>query len=349
MINKILSTIHKNFILYLCILKIYLMKKAFYVFLLSSLFTFTSCNNEIDTPIKLQGFVFGTTYNIIYYDVAVNFEDDINQLFDEVNQSTSTYMYSSDISRINRGEKGVNVDKYFQEVFNKSTQIFNETNGYFDPTVGNLVNAWGFGPEKPLNNLDSSKVKELMKFVGFNKVKLVDNEIIKEYSETYFDFNSIGKGYGLDVIARFLETKGIKNYLVEIGGEVRLKGTKPTGKLWTVQLDDPNTDGSRSAFKKLNLTNISMASSGNYRKFRIDKNGEKYVHTINPKTGYATESNLLAATVIAELDCADVDAYATAFMAMGFEKTKKFLQAKPNLKVVLIYVDENGKLLEFEN
>jgi thiamine biosynthesis lipoprotein len=92
-----------------------------------------------------------------------------------------------------------------------------------------------------------------------------------------------------------------------------------------------------------------MASSGNYRKFRIDKNGEKYVHTINPKTGYATESNLLAATVIAELDCADVDAYATAFMAMGFEKTKKFLQAKPSLKVVLIYVDENGKLFEFEN
>ena len=99
--------------------------------------------------------------------LLTNFEDDINQLFAEVNQSTSTYMYSSDISRINRGEKGVKVDKYFQEVFNKSTQIFNETNGYFDPTVGNLVNAWGFGPEKPLNNLDSSKVKELMKFVGF--------------------------------------------------------------------------------------------------------------------------------------------------------------------------------------
>ena len=241
------------------------------------------------------------------------------------------------------------VDKYFQEIFTKTTQIFNETNGYFDPTVGNLVNAWGFGPEKPLNDLDSSKVKELMRFVGFDKVKLVDNEIIKEYSETYFDFNSIGKGYGLDVIARFLESKGVENYLVEIGGELRLKGTKPTGKLWTIQLDDPNTDGSRSAYKKLNLTNISMASSGNYRKFRIAKNGEKYVHTINPKTGYATESNLLAATVIAELDCADVDAYATAFMAMGFEKTKKFLQDKPNLKVVLIYVDENGKLLEFEN
>jgi thiamine biosynthesis lipoprotein len=324
------------------------MKNHFFIFLISSLFTLISCHKEPDTPVKLQGFVFGTTYTIIYYDVSANFEEDINKLFAAVNQSTSTYMYSSDISRINRGEKGVKVDKYFQEVFNKTTQIFNETNGYFDPTVGNLVNAWGFGPEKPINNLDSSKVKELMKFVGFDKVKLVDNEIIKEHSETYFDFNSIGKGYGLDVVARFLDSKGIKNYLVEIGGEVRLKGTKPNGKLWTVQLDDPNTDGSRSAYKKLNLTNISMASSGNYRKFRIAKNGEKYVHTINPKTGFATESNLLAATVIAELDCADVDAYATAFMAMGFEKTKKFLQAKPNLKVVLIYVDDNGNLLEFK-
>ncbi|MDB4560355.1 FAD:protein FMN transferase, partial [Flavobacteriaceae bacterium] len=118
------------------------MKKAIFIFLLSSLFTFTSCKKEPNTPIKLQGYVFGTTYTIIYYDVAINFKKDITQLFNEVNQSTSTYIYSSDISRINRGEKGVKVDKYFQEIFTKTTQIFNETNGYFDPTVGNLVNAW---------------------------------------------------------------------------------------------------------------------------------------------------------------------------------------------------------------
>ena len=325
------------------------MKKAFFIFLFSSLFTLTSCKNEINTPIKLQGFVFGTSYNIIYYDVGISFEEEIIQLFEDINNSISTYIPTSDISRINSGDSGVIVDAYFKEIFSKSERIFKETKGYFDPTVGNLVNAWGFGPEKPLNNLDSSRVKDLMKFVGFDKVTIENNQVIKKYSETYFDFNSIGKGYGLDIIARFLESKKIKNYLIEIGGEVRVKGTKPEGKIWTVQLENPNTDGTRSAYTYLQLTNSSMASSGNYRKFRMAPTGEKYVHTINPKTGFALESNLLAATVIAELDCADVDAYATAFMAMGLEKTVKFLEAKPHLKVVLIYVNEAGDLAEFRN
>ncbi len=325
------------------------MKKAFFIFLFSSLFTLTSCKNEINTPIKLQGFVFGTSYNIIYYDVGISFEEEIIQLFEDINNSISTYIPTSDISRINSGDSGVIVDAYFKEIFSKSERIFKETKGYFDPTVGNLVNAWGFGPEKPLNNLDSSRVKDLMKFVGFDKVTIENNQVNKKYSETYFDFNSIGKGYGLDIIARFLESKKIKNYLIEIGGEVRVKGTKPEGKIWTVQLENPNTDGSRSAYTYLQLTNSSMASSGNYRKFRMAPTGEKYVHTINPKTGFALESNLLAATVIAELDCADVDAYATAFMAMGLEKTVKFLEDKPHLKVVLIYVNEAGDLAEFRN
>ena len=325
------------------------MKKAFFIFLFSSLFTLTSCKNEINTPIKLQGFVFGTSYNIIYYDVGISFEEEIIQLFEDINNSISTYIPTSDISRINSGDSGVIVDAYFKEIFSKSERIFKETKGYFDPTVGNLVNAWGFGPEKPLNNLDSSRVKDLMKFVGFDKVTIENNQVNKKYSETYFDFNSIGKGYGLDIIARFLESKKVANYLIEIGGEVRVKGTKPEGKIWTVQLENPNTDGTRSAYTYLQLTNSSMASSGNYRKFRMAPTGEKYVHTINPKTGFALESNLLAATVIAELDCADVDAYATAFMAMGLEKTVKFLEAKPHLKVVLIYVNEAGDLAEFRN
>ena len=325
------------------------MKKAFFIFLFSSLFTLTSCKNEINTPIKLQGFVFGTSYNIIYYDVGISFEEEIIQLFEDINNSISTYIPTSDISRINSGDSGVIVDAYFKEIFSKSERIFKETKGYFDPTVGNLVNAWGFGPEKSMNNIDSSRVKDLMKFVGFDKVTIENNQVNKKYSETYFDFNSIGKGYGLDIIARFLESKKIKNYLIEIGGEVRVKGTKPEGKIWTVQLENPNTDGSRSAYTYLQLTNSSMASSGNYRKFRMAPTGEKYVHTINPKTGFALESNLLAATVIAELDCADVDAYATSFMAMGLEKTVKFLEAKPHLKVVLIYVNEAGDLAEFRN
>ncbi len=327
------------------------MKRSFFLIVFITFSILNSCkqgksNNE---PIRLQGNVFGTTYNIIYYNTNTNFEQDIEQLFTQVNKSLSTYIPTSDISKINRGDEGVKVDALFQEVFSKSERIFKETDGYFDPTVGNLVNAWGFGPESSLNNLDSVKVKTLMQFVGFDKVKIENDEVIKEFSETYFDFNSIAKGYGIDVVARFLASKNVKNYLIEIGGEVRVQGTKPEGKLWTVQLDNPNTDGTRSAFTQLQLTNKSMASSGNYRKFRIADNGEKYVHTINPKTGYAKESNLLAATVIAELDCADVDAYATAFMAMGLEKTKEFLQTKPELKVILIFADKDGKLEEYRN
>lgn len=326
------------------------MKRALFLVVFSTLFLFISCKKEkqINDPIKLQGTIFGTTYSIIYYNVKTNFEVEIDQLFTQVNKSLSTYIPTSDISRINKGEKGVEVDDYFKEVFSKSSRIFKETEGYFDPTVGNLVNAWGFGPESQLNDLDSAKVKELMRFVGFDKVKIERSSVVKQFPETYFDFNAIAKGYGIDVVGRFLESKKIKNYLVEIGGEIRARGTKLDGKQWAVQLENPNTDGSRSAFTFLELKNKSMASSGNYRKFRIAENGEKYVHTINPKTGFATESNLLSASVIAELDCADVDAYATAFMAMGLEKTKEFLQIKPELTVILIYVNGKGELRTYK-
>lgn len=311
--------------------------------------TLLSCQEkEPITPQRHQGSVFGTTYSIIYFD-RTNYEEDIKQLFADVNASLSTYIPTSDISRINRGEAGVKVDDLFKEVFEKSERIFKETNGYFDPTVGDLVNAWGFGPKKPLNDLDSTKVAELMQFVGFDKVRIENNEVIKEFEQTYFDFNSIAKGYGIDVVGRFLESKGVQSYLVEIGGELRVRGRKPENKLWTVQLDNPNTDGTRSAYAVMQLTDKSMASSGNYRKYRISEDGQKYVHTINPKTGYARESNLLAATVIANLDCADVDAYATAFMAMGLEGVKTFLKSHPTLEVVLIYVDEKGAIKEYTN
>ena len=312
---------------------------------------FISCKKQTSAtdPIQLSGSIFGTTYSIIYYDIRVNYDDQINQLFDALNKATSTYISSSDISRINRGEKEVKIDAYFKEVFYKSEKIYEETNGYFDPTIGSLVNAWGFGPQKPSFEMDSSKVKEMIQYIGFDKVSIEGDLVLKKYPEIYFDFNSIAKGYGLDLVSRFLDSKGVENYLIEIGGEVKVKGTKPTGKLWTVQLDNPNTDGTRSAYTYLQLTNKAMASSGNYRKFRIGPDGEKYVHTINPKTGFATESNLLSATVIADLDCADVDAYATAFMAMGLEQTIDFLKDKAGLKVILIYVNSEGELDEYRN
>ncbi len=316
--------------------------------LISILLLLLSCKEDKPLYHKLQGNAFGTTFDILYQDhLNREFSQQIDSLIYAVNKSMSIYIPSSDISKINKGDSTVLVDKMFIEVYNKAYKIYKESDGIYDPTVGVLVNAWGFGPEKPLKNLDSMKVNELLNFVGFDKVKLIGNKIKKENKNIRFDFNSIAKGYGIDVIGRFFESKGCKNYRIELGGEVRAKGVDPTSKLWRVWIEDPNTDGSRSYSKFVQLNNQSMASSGNYRKFKIDEKGRKYVHTINAKTGYATESNLLAATVISSLDCADVDGYATAFMAMGFEKTRKFLANHQELLVYLIFTDDNGELQTF--
>jgi thiamine biosynthesis lipoprotein len=178
-------------------------------------------------------------------------------------------------------------------------------------------------------------------------VKLVNAKIIKSNPDIHFDFNAIGKGYGVDVIGRFFEENKCENYRIELGGEIRARGVDVNGDYWRVWLEDPNTDGTRTVNKFVRLENKSLATSGNYRKFRIGKDGRKYVHTINAKTGYATESNLLAATVISELDCADVDGYATAFMAMGIDKVMLFLEQYPELQANLIYVDEKGEIQTF--
>ncbi|MGB0890720.1 MAG: FAD:protein FMN transferase [Flavobacteriaceae bacterium] len=308
---------------------------------------FYSCKKEVKHEVfRLQGTVFGTTYNIIYKGEK-NYQKSIDSLFYLVNKSVSTYLPTSDISKINKGDSLIVVDEVFSEVFKKSKRIFKETEGYFDPTVGNLVNAWGFGPKMELIDLDSTQVKKHMLLVGLNKVSLVEGRIKKDNPNIYLDFNSIAKGYGIDVVGRFLESQIIADYLIEIGGEIRARGKSPKDKPWRVGIDNPNTDGSRTISNFVDLSNMSMASSGNYRKYRISKSGKKYVHTINPKTGFAKESNLLAATVYAPTDCADVDAYATAFMAMGLEKTKLFVKKYNSINVVLIYMNEKGEIEKF--
>tara|TARA_R110002049_G_scaffold86767_5_gene220342 strand:- start:5874 stop:6860 length:987 start_codon:yes stop_codon:yes gene_type:complete len=324
------------------------MKYYYYTLALSAFFLFSSCKKEqVLKNYTLKGAVFGTTYKITYLEADSNYQKSIDSLFVKMNSSLSTYIATSDISRINKGETNVIVDDYFIEVFNKSKRIFTETDGFFDPTVGNLVNAWGFGPKDEKKNLSDEDVKNQMQFVGLNKVKLEGNKITKESPEIYLDFNSIAKGFGIDVVGRFLESKKINNYLVEIGGEIRTSGFKENNQPWLVKLVDPLN--SNTGFKTLNLSNKSMATSGNYRKFRISDSGNKYVHTVNPKTGYALESNLLSASVLANLDCADVDAYATAFMAMGLERTKAFLENHSNIKVVLLYINKEGLIEEYSN
>ncbi len=321
------------------------MNARFFIIVFSILLI-TACSKQEKTKdFELTGNVFGTTYKIVYLNGNVNYQKELDSIFGAFNKSVSTYLDNSLITQINNGDTLVKVDPIFKEVFKKSKKIHKETNGYFDPTVGNLVNAYGFGPEDKEINLSKEEVSSYMEFVGLDKVTLVNNTLRKEKKGIYLDFNSIAKGFGIDAVARFFDSKNINSYLIEIGGEIRAKGVKGNEDPWVIKLVNPvNVD---SGFRIINLSNKSMATSGNYRKFRVDNAGNKYVHTINPKTGLAQESNLLSASVIAESDCADVDAYATAFMAMGLEKTKAFLEDRPDLKVILIYINDKGLLEEY--
>ncbi|MCK0132359.1 FAD:protein FMN transferase [Flavobacteriaceae bacterium F08102] len=302
-------------------------------------------NNE---PHVLHGKEFGTTFNITYFAGDENEEkvtEEICALFEALNQSLSTYIPNSDISKINKGDTTVIVDTLFKEVFLKSKKIYAETDGVFDPTIGGLVNAWGFGPKENLKELDSTEVIRLLDNMGFDKVTLHDGKIQKQDS-VYFDFNALAKGFALDLAGRYLEKINVDNYLIEIGGEIRARGKQlAKNKAWSIALEKPNFDGTRSIDRVIRLENQSMATSGGYRKFKEDSiTGKKFIHIINPKTGYPSESNLLSVSVIAQLDCADVDGYATAILAMGFEKAKAFLARRPDLMAILIFSEPDGSL-----
>ncbi len=290
---------------------------------------------------KLSGVVFGTSYHVVYHDER-NFETQFDSLFTVINNAMSTYQTNSDISRLNRNET-TTVDAHFIKVFNASKDIYKQTEGVFDPTIGGIVNAWDFGPEGKIANLDSLKIDSLMQSVGLNKVTLVGNNIEKPQG-TFIDFNAIAKGYGVDVIGEFLESKQVKNYLVEIGGEIRARGTnKEKQAPWKVGIEMPHFDGEQSILEAIEMHDEAMATSGTYRKFKTDAEGNRYAHIIDTKTGYPSKTNLLSISVIAE-NCMVADGYATAFKAMGIEKVKTFLKKHPELKVFLIFENDKKQL-----
>ena len=308
----------------------------------------------VNTPKSVKntnvGAALGTSYSIIYIaDTQLDFQQEIDSVFKAVNQSMSTYIPSSDISKINNGDTTVVVDAMFKEVFNVSTKVYSASKGYFDPTVGVLVNAWGFGPGEQIQ-MDNKRVDSLLQYVGWDKVKLSTNgTIAKQNSNIRFDFNAVAKGYAIDCLGRMLTKKGIENYLIEVGGEVLTKGENTfTQKQWTVGIDEPNNIEQRGSAAVIKLKDRALASSGNYRKFRIDSvTGKKYVHSINPLTGYTKNSKVIAANVLAN-DCATADAYATAFMVMDLEDSKVLLEQKnEELDVFIIYLDDDGKMQEF--
>lgn len=296
-----------------------------------------------------NGPALGTSYSIIYFsNKKLDYQKEIDSVFTVINQSLSTYIPNSDISKINDGDSTLKIDHMFTDVFLLSKEINVKTSGYFDPTVGVLVNAWGFGPGKKIE-LDSVKVDSLLQYVGFNKVELTNEGTVRKQSPSiYFDFNAIAKGYSIDRLAAMLEGKGVENYLIEVGGEITAKGKNILkDKNWVVGINDPQIEDRTEYKAAVALKNVSMASSGNYRHFRIDSiTGEKYVHTLNPKTGYTKNAKVLATTVIAD-NCAKADGYATAFMAMDLDESKKILEKDSTLEVYMVYLDENGEAKDF--
>ncbi|KZS40860.1 thiamine biosynthesis protein [Aquimarina aggregata] len=305
-----------------------------------------SCNQGTKLALNYtKGEAFGTTFSI---QIIATKEIDLSKGYDSIitviNHSMSTYINDSDISRINKGDSNVIVDEHFKKVFTASEEIFRATSGAFDPTIGVLVNAWDFGPKGKIIALDSLKIDSLLLTVGLDKVTLKENTIIKNNPNTFIDFNSLAKGYAVDVFAEFLEEKNIENYLVEIGGEIRGKGSNLVKKKpWRIGVEDPNFDGDQSYSKVIELQDQAMATSGSYRKFKLDQEGNRYAHIINTKTGYPHKSNLLSVSILAET-CMIADAYATALMSMGLEKSKAFLKNHPELQVYFIYEDHNKEL-----
>ena len=286
------------------------------------------------------GLVFGTEYHVTYQHGS-SLHKEIEAELRKVDMSLSPFNRQSTISKVNNNEP-VELDQMFTDVFGMAMSISEETGGAFDITVAPLVNAWGFGFRDGISP-DLHTIDSLMEIVGYRKVRLKDGKIEKQDSRMMLDCSSIAKGYGSDVVARMLERKGIENYMVEIGGEIVTKGISEKRLPWRIGVTKPTDDSlgvSREYQTVLNVTNKAMATSGNYRNFYY-KNGKKYAHTIDPKTGYPVQHNILSATVLAD-DCATADAYATAFMVLGLDKATAVLDKHPELMAYFIYSDEKG-------
>ncbi len=273
----------------------------------------------------------------------INHEDlkvRVEALLHKFDMSLSLYIDSSIISRLNRNED-VAPDQYFTDVFRESSEVSEMTNGAFDITVGPLVDAWGFGPDSH-RNFSESKRDSLMKLVGMDKVSIMNGKVVKSDPGVQLDVNAIAQGYSVDVVCRFLDTEGLKNYLVEIGGEVRGKGTK-AGADWRIGIDKPE-DNNMSPGENLqaiiSISDRALATSGNYRKFYVE-NGIKYSHTIDPRTGYPAKNSLLSATILAD-ECGIADGIATACMVMGKDKAIDFINNHPSFSAYFVYSDTTG-------
>ena len=316
------------------------MKNCFYLFILI-LCACSSSNNKV--LVTNSGETQGTYYHIKYLSpLGENFQFYIDSLLTEIDSSVSIYKPYSIISKLNDGEE-IKTDEIFNLVYFDALHVGRNTDGYFDCTVSPLVKHWGFyNNDTNEVKVDSVAIQTIMKKVGIDKMTWEDSTVVLAEG-VKLDFNAIAQGTSVDLIAMLLEEKGVLNYLIEVGGELKAKGINADGNVWRVGVDKPSEEidfQNRFQFI-LDLKDKALATSGNYRKFHIS-NGVKYAHTINPKTGFPAKNRLLSVTVLAN-KCSLADAYATAFMAMGLKKTKQIIKTlDDDLEVYVVYSDKNG-------
>ncbi len=289
-----------------------------------------------------QGMVFGTVYKITYQ-YAEDLQTDIKAELDKVNASLSPFQKNSVISRINNNDASVVPDSMFLHVFQLADAISRDTHGAFDITVAPLVNAWGFGFEDS-QGVDSLTIDSLRQYVGMANVFYDGGQIVKTDSCVKLDCSAIAKGYGCDVVAALFNRKGVKNYMVEIGGEIVVKGINSKRNRWTIGINKPVEDSLAQSSELqtiVHVADVAMATSGNYRNYYY-RDGKKYAHTIDPRTGYPVQHSILSATVLAP-DCATADAYATSFMVLGLDSAMAICNRHPELQGYFIYADEQGE------
>ena len=315
-------------------------------------FLFSACSRH--EVVSIDGQALGSYYRVKYLDIGYTkeyFQKGIDSILNIMNNSMSTYLPSSDLSKINRGDSTIVVDEHFEKVFNKANLIWYKSQGYFDPTVGAWVNAYGFGPNKKIKKIGLKERDSLMKITGWPRIRLTkDKKIIKDDKSIFIDFNALAKGYAVDQINLYFEKAGSKNHLIDIGGELISRGKNlETKKLWSVGIEKPSESTlPRKIFDIIELNNQALATSGNYRKYRIDKETkQKYVHSINPLNGRPARSNILSVSVKA-LDCMTADAYATALMVMPLNMGKKLIDDTPNVEALWI-ISKNQNFVTYSS
>ena len=303
-----------------------------------------------EPPLKLVEFSGRTPgkigYTIKYYDAqGRDFSQPVDSMLAAWNNVFSVFIPNSEVSELNRDSCYIFKSPYFFPVLKISREVYRKSYGAFDPTVGPLVDAWGFGAEDTMMP-DSAQVDSLLALVGFDKITINDTMICKADRRMQLNFNALADGDGADIVTAFLESKGIKDILVDVGGELKAMGEKPGHQMWRTAIEDPSVNFyDERILAVVNLKNKGVATSGNYRNYYV-KDGRKYVHTMDPKTGYPALRSILSASVFAD-SCAVADAFATSFMAMGIEKAKKVLAQNKNIDAYLVYTDKNGKLATY--